>query len=101
MSHQAIITASEAHRGFGKLLKRVYRSDEHLIVERDGYPVAVLLSYQEYEKLRRDQAVAAFDVLSRGVGRDIKEQGITEEELMAEVEVAKQEIYNEQYGKRT
>ena len=48
MTRQVTITASEALRGFGKLLKRVYGSDEHLIIERDGSPMAVLISYQEY-----------------------------------------------------
>ncbi len=55
MARQIIIKASEGHRGFGKLLKRVYGSDEHLIVERDGFPVAVLMSYQEYEQLSQAQ----------------------------------------------
>ena len=55
MAHQVIIKASEGHRAFGKLLKRVYGSDEHLIVERDGFPVAVLMSYQEYEQLSQPQ----------------------------------------------
>lgn len=51
MTRKATIKATEMHRRLGKLLKRVYESDEHLIVEREGYPVAVLLSYQEYEHL--------------------------------------------------
>ncbi len=51
MARQVIIKASEGHRAFGKLLKRVYGSDEHLIVERDSFPVAVIMSYQEYEQL--------------------------------------------------
>ena len=51
MARQATIKATDVHRRFGKLLKRVYGSDEHLIVEREGYPVAVLMSYQEYEQL--------------------------------------------------
>lgn len=96
---EAIIKASEGHRAFGKLLKRVFRSDEHLIVERDGYPVAVLLSFQEYEKLKRDHAIATFDILSHSIGRDIEEQGITEEELSADVEAARHEVYSERYGK--
>ena len=53
MARKVKIKASEGHRGFGKLLKRVFNSDEHLIVERDGYPVAVIMSYQEYEQLGR------------------------------------------------
>ena len=55
MARQVTVNASEGHRRFGKLLKRVYGSDEHLIVERDGFPVAVLMSYQEYEQLNQPQ----------------------------------------------
>jgi len=55
MARQVKINASMGHRAFGKLLKRVYGSDEHLIVERDGFPVAVIMSYQEYEQLGRQQ----------------------------------------------
>jgi len=51
MSRQVIIKASEGHRAFGKLLEQIYNSDEHLIVEQDGFPVAVMMSYQEYEQL--------------------------------------------------
>jgi len=53
VARKTTINASEGHRAFGKLLKRVYGSGEHLIVERDGFPVAVIMSYQEYEELGR------------------------------------------------
>jgi prevent-host-death family protein len=58
VTRQITINASEGHRAFGKLLKRVYNSDEHLIVERDGFPVAVIMSYQEYEQLSQQQEEA-------------------------------------------
>ena len=51
MTKQISVKASEGHRAFGKLLKRVYGSDEHLVIERDGFPVAVMMSYQEYDQL--------------------------------------------------
>jgi prevent-host-death family protein len=53
VARQVTINASEGHRAFGKLLRRIYGTDEHLIVERDGFPVAVIMSYQEYEQLGR------------------------------------------------
>ena len=56
MARQVIVKASEGHRAFGKLLKRVFGSDEHLIVERDGFPVAVQMSYQEYEQLSHSES---------------------------------------------
>lgn len=95
---EAIVKASEGHRAFGKLLKRVFRSDEHLIVERDGYPVAVLLSYEEYAKLKGERGMAAFEQFSRNLGRDLEQQGVTEEEMLATVREAKQQVYDEQYG---
>jgi len=53
MSQRVVVKASEGHRAFGKLLKQVYSSNRHFIVERDGFPVAVMMSYQEYEQFRR------------------------------------------------
>jgi prevent-host-death family protein len=48
MIKKSKVNASELHRSAGKLLKRVALQDETLVVERDGYPVAVLMSYPEY-----------------------------------------------------
>ena len=101
MARQAVIKASEGHRAFGKLLKRVYRSDEHLIVERDGFPVAVLMSYQEYEKLSQERALEAFERFSRDLGREIEKQGLTEEQLFKELEEARQKVFEEQYAAHT
>ncbi len=98
MVRQAPIKASEGHRAFGKLLKRVYRSDEHLIVERDGFPVAVLLSYQEYEKLVHQQAEGAFQRFSRELGREVEHRGLTEEQLLEEARKAQREVYEDKYG---
>jgi prevent-host-death family protein len=100
MLHQAVIKASEGHRAFGKLLKRAYCSDEHLIVERDGFPVAVLMSYQEYEKLTRQQAMAALEQFSRDLGREAERQELTEEQLFEETREVKQGLYEEKYGQR-
>lgn len=58
MTQQFTVKASEGHRAFGKLLKRVFGSDEHLVIERDGFPVAVIMSYQEYQKLAQRQVKA-------------------------------------------
>jgi prevent-host-death family protein len=98
MVRQAVITASEGHRAFGKLLKRVYNSDEHLIVERDGFPVAVMMSYQEYEKMARERALATHRRLVRAVGQEAERQGLTEEELFQELNDTRQEVFKERYG---
>ena len=98
MLRQVAIKASEGHRAFGKLLRRVYSSNEHLIVERDGFPVAVLMSYQEYKQLMRERALAAHNEMVRELGEQAELQGLTEEKLMAELEETKKEVYRESYG---
>jgi len=101
MSRQVTVAASEGHRKFGQLLKRVYNSDEHLVVERDGFPVAVLLSYQEYLVLTRQRAVEDLQALTESVGSDAEEQGLTEEQLLAELKEVRRSTYDALYGKTT
>ena len=68
---------------------------------RDGFPVAVLMSYQEYQRLCGEKAVAAFEDFSRLFGREIEHQGATEQEVLTELEAIKQQVYDEKYGRRT
>ena len=48
-----MVTATEAKNRFGKIIKRAYSNDEHLIVERGGIPVVVIVPIQDYEQLVR------------------------------------------------
>ena len=101
MPREVVIKASEGHRAFGKLLRQVYRSDDRLIVERDGFPVAVLLSYQEYEKLSRERSLEAFDLFSRRLGRQIEDQGLGVEQLLTELKGDRKEAFRDQYAGRS
>jgi prevent-host-death family protein len=98
MSKKTIIPASELHRSAGKVLRRVALDNEHLVVERDGYPIAVLLSYPEYEALMRLRALATHRELVRSLGEEAEKVGISEEKLMAELEEDKHAVYEETYG---
>jgi prevent-host-death family protein len=62
-----VVTATEAKNRFGDMLKRVYQRDEHLIVERDGIPVAVLVPIQDYNAMPsvKGTANAVEDALER------------------------------------
>ena len=100
MSRQVVIKATEGHRSFGALLKRVFRSDEHLVVERDGFPVAVVMSYNEYERITGQRARAAFERFSRALSQEVERQGMTEEQLLATVKETRKELYEERYGRR-
>lgn len=98
MAKQAVINASELHRAAGKVLKRVALQAEHLVVERDGYPVAVLLSYPEYEELMHLRALAMHKDLVRVLGQEAERRGLSEEQLSTELEEDKREVYNTTYG---
>lgn len=47
------MSATEARVHFGKVLRRV-ENNETITVERGGQPKAVILSVEEYEKLKAD-----------------------------------------------
>jgi PHD/YefM family antitoxin component YafN of YafNO toxin-antitoxin module len=98
MTKKSIINASELHRAAGKMLKRVALQDEHLVVERDGYPVAVLLPYPEYEELMHLRAVEMHQELVRALGQEAERQGLSEEQVMAELEKDKRAVYKATYG---
>mgnify|MGYP001451346835 CR=1 FL=1 len=100
MTNQTTITASDLQRASGSVLKRVALGGEHLIIERAGYPVAVILSYPEYEALMRERALTGHRELVIAMSREAERQGLTEEQLMAELEEVKRQVFEETYGRR-
>lgn len=93
------IPATEARIHFGELLKRVYKNGEHLTIEKDGLPIATLLSHTEYELLRRSAALRELDVLNRSVNREMQAKRITEEQALADFGKIKKEVFEEKYGR--
>jgi prevent-host-death family protein len=100
MTNQATITASDLQRASGSVLKRVALGGEHLVIERAGYPVAVLLSYQEYEALMRERAVAAHHASVIAMNQEAERQALTEEQLAEELAAVKRQVFEETYGQR-
>jgi prevent-host-death family protein len=47
------LPATEVKNRFGRVLREVIRAGGPVYVERDGKPVAVILSIREYERTRR------------------------------------------------
>lgn len=45
-----VVSATEAKNRFGEMLKGAYQRAEHLVVERGGIPVAVIVPIQDYEQ---------------------------------------------------
>jgi prevent-host-death family protein len=101
------IPATKAHRQFADLIKRTYAGSEHFIVERDGLPVVAIISMTEYEELMAERAhyksdkqekLRRFQHHARAIGRVAEESDLSEEQLMAELDEDKQEVYEEYYG---
>lgn len=46
----ATISATEAKNRFGDVIRRAYRSQEHLVVERGGIPVVAIVPISDYEQ---------------------------------------------------
>ncbi len=49
---ERIVSATEARSRFGELMRRAVESQEPVIIERAGKPYVVILSFEEYHKLR-------------------------------------------------
>ena len=47
------LSSTEAKNRFGRVLREVSRTGGPIYVERDGKPVAVIISVREYERTRR------------------------------------------------
>lgn len=99
------IPATMAHRQFGELIRRVYSGQEYFIVEKDGLPVAAILSMAEYEvfiqhqaEQERQKSVEEFRQLAHQIGTEIEQRGLSEEEVMAELEETKKKVFRDYYG---
>jgi prevent-host-death family protein len=92
------INATEARQCFGKVIQRAHSGSEHLIVEKNGLPVVVILSIKDYEEMRQKAALQNLQELNRSLSRKANVLGLTEEKLASEVEETKKEIFEELYG---
>jgi len=101
MSHQReqnTISATQARIHFGEVIRRAYIGQEPVVVEKDGIPVVVILSFPSYEQLLKELKLARFERLSRAAGMDAERQGLSEERLEQEMEEIRSRRYQETYG---
>ena len=63
-------------------------------------PAVTLLTTAEYEQLLQYKRLAVFNEFTRQFGQEVERGGLTEEELMTELEETKREVVEEQYGRR-
>lgn len=101
------LRSTEVQRNFREVVNRAGSGHEHIIVERDGLPVIVMLSVAEYQSLMREreqreareERLRHFEAAARRTGQEFERLGLSEEEVMAKLEETKQEVYNERYGR--
>lgn len=49
-SKPGVISATTLQRQIGSVIRRVARSGEHIVIENNGYPVAVLVPVEDYDR---------------------------------------------------
>src|SRR5437660_11598437 len=84
---QVSMSSTNAQRQFGAVLRRVHSDEEHIVVEQNGLPLAVMISIGEYEDLMKERAwheaqEKRAEELSRKFGEEAARRGITEEQLL-------------------
>ena len=80
--------ASEARRQWSQVLDMVYRKDARVLVERDGIPVAAIVSADDLQQLRRLEAeeIRALERMRSAFA------GKTDDETMDEVAQVVEEV---------
>jgi len=60
-------------------------------------PTMVILSSAEYKQLLRYKRLFEFNEFTRQFGQEVDNRGMTEEELLSDLEVSKQGVFEKQY----
>ena|SRR5258708_2922058 len=101
------VTVPANQANFTDLIHRATSGKEHFIVEEEGKPVVAIISKQEYDDLMQDHEayeqdkqvrLKKFREAARSIGKAIEESGMTEEQLMEELEKDKEAVYQKYYG---
>lgn len=101
-----IIAADQASENMDNLLIRLKSGREHFVLEENGEEVAAIISIseyrvlmQEYEQVEaRQRRLQQFREAARSIGEAVENSGLSEEEIMADLEKVKKEVYREYYG---
>lgn len=106
-SMQVTIPATQVQRKFGDVVRRVYSGDEHFVVEKDGLPVMAIISMKEYEEFLKErdyheqdkrERLKKFQETARAIGEEIERIGLSEEEMLEQLEETRQRVYEKHYG---
>lgn len=81
---QITMRSTDVQRNFSEVVNQVAAGHEHIIVERDGVPVIVMLSVAEYQLLMRERELRVgrlkrFEAAARRAGYEFERLGLREE----------------------
>src|SRR5260370_42494907 len=91
----SVIQVFELHRTPGRVIRRVAVEKERLVIERGGYPVAVLIPFDEYQS----EAAQALDQLAAEVRPRVKAMGLTEDQVVADLRAIRKRRHQAKNGK--
>jgi gamma-glutamyl:cysteine ligase YbdK (ATP-grasp superfamily) len=94
-SKPATIKASELNRAPGVVLRRVAVDKEQIIVERGGYPIAIISPYE----VGRAQAEQLLEALTQELQPQAEQQGLTEAQALAHLRQIRKTAHRKKYGK--
>lgn len=102
-TQRVTLRSTDVQRNFRDVVNRAGSGHEHIVVERDGLPVIVMLSVAEYQLLMHERELRAerlkkFEAAARHAGQEFERLGLSEEEVLAQLEDTQQQTYEERYG---
>lgn len=97
------LRSTDVQRNFREVVNRAGAGHEHIIVERGGLPVIVMLSMAEYQLLMRERELREarlkkLEDTARRIGQEIERRGLSEEDVLAQLEETQQQTYDDRYG---
>jgi prevent-host-death family protein len=104
---QVRVRSTDLQRNFRDVINRAGSGREHIIVERDGLPVIAMISMTEYDELMREREqleqerqrrIKRFVENARAIGQEFENEGLTEEQLLEDLDEIRAERFKEQYG---
>lgn len=100
-----VITSTELQKQTRETIDYARVERDAVIVETYGHPMAVILSYDEYQayvayRQSEDQREARFALLRETAARNAAYSGLTEEEAIKLVEEVREEVAAEARGER-
>jgi prevent-host-death family protein len=84
------VAAVKARQQFGTLLNEVDLKGTQVVIERDGKPMAVMISYRQYDAWfkEREKSFERLETVSDVVAKKLEAKGKTQEDLLELVDEA-------------